>query len=594
MKQIKVKDNPIVIGEDYLYNYLVRLGVQPDLIPHFLSDNPPIEDLDNPYDLDNMERGITALHEALEQNKRIYVQADCDTDGYTSAAIFCQYVRSASPNVQLRWGIHAGKEHGIELDKIEDADFVVIPDAGSMQLDEQRQMAESGKTVLILDHHEVSATFEHPNVILINNQASSHFSNKALSGAGVTLLFVKAYDEKYGVIETWRNYLDLAAVGIIADVMDTRTAGNNWIIRYGLSHIRNKILQEILKSRAYSIADIAHPTKTDISFYVAPLINGLIRSGEQEEKEEFFKAMSNNDLLDTVTTTNRGTTRTESMYEYAVRIATNAKGRQDSAKKRGSALLNTKIKNYKLDEHQVIAVPVIQAEQDKVPSTLTGLIAMELSKQYHKPVMVLRENCSAEGTVTYSGSLRADQYFEKRDGELKPVPSLMELINNSKLGWAEGHPFAAGCGFESSHLKDFIAYADEQMKNVDFDTECIEVDYWFKDAVATGLLDSFAQGIYLYGVGIPQPKFAFSFSMDASEFSFIGKDHDTIKFSRSGVNFVMFKQPGLARQLKNMVKARITCVGKPSIDNYNRGVQVIIDSMDIAAPKEAISALDLL
>ena len=594
MKEIKVKDNSITIGEDYLSAYLMRLGIAPDLVPHFLTDTPPISDLDNPYDLNNMERGIEALHDAATNRKKIYVQVDCDTDGFTSGAIICQYIRSIDETLDLRWGIHSGKEHGIEMDKVQDADLVIIPDAGSMQLEEQLALAQQGKVILILDHHEVSDKVNHPNVILVNNQESERFSNKALSGAGVTLLFVKAYDEKYGVIETWNQYLDLAAVGIIADVMDTRTPGNNWIIRYGLARIRNKILQEILKSRAYSIADIAHPTKTDISFYVAPLINGLIRSGEQEEKELFFRAMATNNSLETIQSESRGTMRTETIYENAVRIATNAKGRQDSAKKRGSALLNTKIKNYALDAHQVIAVPVIKAEQEKVPSTLTGLIAMELSKQYHKPVMVLRENCNDEGVVTYSGSLRADQYFEKVDKELRPVLSLMELINNSKLGWAEGHPFAAGCGFESSNLTKFIEYADEQMKNVDFSAECIEVDYWFKDAVALNLLQSFAQGQNIYGIGIPQPKFAFSFSMNASEFGFIGKDHDTIKFSRNGVNFVMFKQPGVARQLKNMVKARVTCVGKASIDNYNRGVQVIVDSIDIAAPTETISALDLL
>lgn len=595
MKEIKIKENGVVIGStDYLRDYLIQLGIPADKVSSFTGNNPPIEDMDNPYDLDNMERGIDAVHEAVVQHKKFYVQADCDTDGFTSAAIFCQYLRSVDATVQLSAGVHSGKEHGVEMDKVGDADIVIIPDAGSMQLDEQRQLAAQGKTVVILDHHEVLDTVDDSHIILINNQVSKRFSNKALSGAGVVLLFVRAYDEKYNIGLSWQYYMDLAAVGIIADVMDTRTLGNNYIISHGLSHIHNKVLQEILRSRAYSIADIANPTKTDVAFYVAPLINGLIRSGTQEEKEQFFRAMADDTIVDLVQTEYRGAQRTETMYEYVVRIAANAKGRQDSAKKRGSALLNAKIKQYHLDEHQVIAIPVAKAEQETVLQTLTGLTAMELSKSYHKPVMVLRENCDANGQVSYAGSLRADQYFETVDGVIKPVPSLMEMINDSGLGWAEGHPFAAGCGFTSENLKNFVAYADDAMKNVDFTTEYVEVDYWFKDAVSSALLTSFASGMHVYGNGIPQPKFAFSFSMNSSEFSFIGKANDTIKFARGGVEFVMFKQPGIARQLKNCVKARITCIGKAQINSYNNRVQVVIDSIDVAPPTEEVSAWDLI
>lgn len=594
MKEIKVKPDGVQIGdENYLKSYLMRLGIPEENTSSFLTTCPPITDMDDPYDLEYMVQGLMVVEDGIRMGRKFYIQADCDTDGFTSASIFCNYFRSIAPNIDLTWGVHSGKEHGIEMDKVGDADIVIIPDAGSMQHKEQLELTNMGKEVVILDHHEM--TSPDPGVaVIINNQVSPNFSNKALSGAGVVLLFIKAYDEKYGDGMHWQRYMDLAAVGIIADVMDTRTLGNNYIIQHGLSHIRNKILQEILKSRAYSIADIAHPTKTDVAFYIAPLINGLIRSGTQEEKEQFFRAMADDSLTDTVTSDSRSGPRTETIYEYVVRLASNAKGRQDNAKKRGSALLNLKITENKLDEHAVIAVPVTQHEQETVLPTLTGLTAMELSKQYHKPVLVLRENCDENGNVTYSGSLRADQYFETVNGELKPVPPLMDLINKSGLGWAEGHPFAAGCGFEASNLKLFIQYADKVMKNVDFTTEYIEVDYWFKDAVSTQLLTSFANGMYVYGTGIPQPRFAFSFSMNSSEFSFIGKANDTIKFSRGGVEFVMFKQPGLARQLQNSVKTRITCIGKAQINNYNNRPQVVIDNMDIAESIEEISAWDLI
>ena len=101
-------------------------------------------------------------------------------------------------------------------------------------------------------------------------------------------------------------YLDLAALGIVSDMMDTRTLGNNYIIQKGLKQINNKMFQELLIKRAYNIQDVAAPTKIDIAFYIAPIINGLIRSGSQEEKELLFSAMLDNNNRELIEEEYRG------------------------------------------------------------------------------------------------------------------------------------------------------------------------------------------------------------------------------------------------------------------------------------------------
>lgn len=587
MKTIKIKQNAVQIGSDnYLRDYLLTLGILPENVDSFLNE-PTITDMDDPYLLDNMRRAVEMVHNACEQNKKFYLQVDCDVDGFTSSAIFYQYIKAQYPDLDIVYDLHEGKEHGIELSHVgEDREIIIVPDAGSMQLEEQKTLAARGCQVVILDHHEVSDCINDDNVVLVNNQYSLCFPNKALSGAGVVLLFIKAYDEKYNDGMYWGYYCDLAAVGIIADMMDTRTIGNNYIINRGLKSVYNKTLQSILQHCSYSIADISEPTKIDVAFYVAPLINGLIRSGKQEEKELFFKALIDNRNDEVFTSEYRGKPRTETIYEYAVRIAANAKSRQDSAKKKGSLLLNQKIKEKHLDDHKIIIVPVTKQEQESVNSTLTGLTAMELLKTYNKPVLVLRENADENGNITYSGSGRSKDFYG--------MPPLLDFINNSKLAiYGQGHGNAFGASFTAQGLRDFLAYADEKLKDVDFTHDYIEVDYWFKDALMLKVLDDFARGSKIYGNGIPQPKFAFSFTMHSSEFSFIGKNADTIKFTRNGVEFVMFKQPALARELKYSVKSRITCVGRAQINSYNNRPQVIIDSIDIA-PSDEVSLLDLI
>lgn len=48
------------------------------------------------------------------------------------------------------------------------------------------------------------------------------------------------------------------------------------------------MIQAILEAREYSVSSVTKPNKIDIAFYVAPIINGLIRFGTMEEKEEFL------------------------------------------------------------------------------------------------------------------------------------------------------------------------------------------------------------------------------------------------------------------------------------------------------------------
>jgi single-stranded-DNA-specific exonuclease len=64
-------------------------------------------------------------------------------------------------------------------------------------------LADSDIPVIVLDHHETEITpTKYSNAIIINNQCSD-YSNKALSGVGVTYQFCKYLDS---LMDT--NYAD--------------------------------------------------------------------------------------------------------------------------------------------------------------------------------------------------------------------------------------------------------------------------------------------------------------------------------------------------------------------------------------------------
>lgn len=156
----------------------------------------------------------------------------------------------------------------------DDTAYVVIPDAGSNQKEELTELSKRGIKVLVLDHHEAEELLDIPNVVIINNQLSPRFVNKFLSGAGVVLKFIEAYcSSRLSTCIDYKFY-DLAATGIVSDMMDCRALDNNFIVWHGLNHIENKMLQALLKKQDFKINDIYHPTKIDIGFILHLLLMG--------------------------------------------------------------------------------------------------------------------------------------------------------------------------------------------------------------------------------------------------------------------------------------------------------------------------------
>ena len=280
-------------GTGFLAQYLMSLGIKKEDVMCFI-DKPRDTDFDNPENLDNISLAAEKLVARLDFGAKVFVQVDSDTDGYTSSAVLISYLRRRWPNIQIVWRLHNGKEHGVIPETVpNDCSVVIIPDAGSNQFDEQNLLCASGKTVIVLDHHEV-AELQETKAIIVNNQLSERFSNKSMSGVGIVLMFIRYLDEHYFAAETpiYRDYLDLTAVGIIADAMNMTTLGNNYIAYYGLNNIQNKFLYELSCKQSRGIEDPRHLTKIDVAFYIAPVINGVIRSGSTEDKEIVFKALT--------------------------------------------------------------------------------------------------------------------------------------------------------------------------------------------------------------------------------------------------------------------------------------------------------------
>lgn len=548
-------------------DYLRSLGITKT--SSFINGPAPEDEL-SPRLLTNIDRCISMLHDGFEQNKKFLLIVDCDVDGYTSSAIFYRYFKSIYPNANIVWQLHEGKEHGLEADKLDnigdDIDYIIIPDAGSAQLDEQQVLLDRGKKIIVIDHHDITETIDNPNIVVVNNQGSANFINKDLSGAGVVLKVVQEYDNTY-LYNFSKDYYDLAALGIVSDMMSMRTLDNNAIVWKGLANINNPMFAALLEQQSFSIKNTSHPTKVDISFYIAPLINGVIRAGTQEEKELLFRGFICDPTGNTIETVYRGETRIETFYAYVARNAYNIKNRQNTQKEKCMRYLKTKIESKGWQNNQVIVVVTTLDDEVPTPENITGLVAMELHKEYNKPVLVLRPK-KEDGVMYYRGSGRGKQ----ADG----FDSFLQFMRDSKYcNYAEGHKFAFGASIAANDLKAFLEESNERLKDVDFGTDIIEVDAIFNETnINVKMLKEFAEYSYVYGNMIPQPLIAITCVSTPANTKIMGADLSSVKVSCGGVDCVKFKDQELAAKITAADKNKVTIIGKSDLNEWMGRVTV--------------------
>lgn len=559
--------------------YLESLGITN--VNSFLY-GPVDTDYESPWNLHNIRSLVDGLHWAFTSNKKFFLQVDSDCDGITSSAIFYNYFKELYPNAYIDYRIHDGKEHGVILNTVPVwSDVIIIPDAGSNQTDEQYTLSENGRHVFIMDHHIVKDLNDNiPNVVIVNNQTSPQFKNKSLSGAGVVYKVIQAYDEAYGGnTGLYKKFEDLAALGIIADCMDTRDLDNNAIIRNGLKYINNKMFLALLKQQSFKVGDRI-PNKTDIGFYIAPLINAVIRAGDINEKTEFFKGFITPNSEEIITTVWRGETRYETYYEFLARTAYNLRNRQNTQKEKSIQTICDRVEAEHLDDNRIILVKINAAD---VSPTITGLVAMDVQKQYNKPTLVLRPVLDNE-RIYYRGSGRAS--------EAENFDSFMNvLLESGVMDYVEGHDNAFGASILEDNIPALLSYVNDRLANIDFGS------FNPVDAVVTdgnwnsGVLREFANIADTFGQGMEQPKFYFKFQVPPSEFRVQGSRQDSLKIGYKNVSFVCFQNKEIVAQywemyeksLKTKEELQVECIGKAVINEYQgyRNLNVMIESIEL-------------
>lgn len=543
--------NPI-IKENYIENLLRARGIKN--IDKFL--NPSIENVQDPFDLDNMQKGIDLLLDSIGEEKNICLIVDCDCDGYCSAAIMYQFIKEIAPETEIEYLVHQGKAHGFEehinylLDK--EYDLIVCPDAGSNDKEYTDQLS---CPILILDHHILEKEVG-DNVILINNQASNSYQNKELCGGGVVWQFVRAYDSIYNTTY-WKKYIDLAALSIIGDMMGLNEVENQAIITIGLENLQNTFFIYLTEKQSYSMSGKINPTT--IAFYIVPLINSMVRVGTLAEKERMFLAFVNPYFE--VPCNKRGAKGTmEKVYIESARECTNTKSRQDKEKVKMTELLEAKVFKDDLLENKILFIELDNDERDLFSSELTGLVCMQLASRFQRPTLLGRMGLNDE----IKGSIRG-----LNESALKSLKDLLD--ETGCFSYVQGHDNAAGFAIPETKVEEFLNYTNKKLEDVDFSEGAFDVDFerHALDSDLIELITDIANYDYIFGQKNPEPLiYIDSINLKQDDWRVMGQKKDTVAWEKNGVKYIQFHASDLIEELEKYPEVQLEVVGRATINEW--------------------------
>ena len=510
---------------------LVNRGMPYDQINHYL--NTTDNDILDPRLIPHLDEGAKMLIKHISQNDKVLIQVDSDCDGYTSAALLMNYLYCLFPsfvNNNISYRVHMGKQHGIIPDTIpEDVKLVIAPDSSSNDYEAHEYLNLSGVDVLVIDHHEADHISKYACVI--NNQLCD-YPTKSLSGVAMVWKFC-CYIDMLLKTDHAQKFLDLVALGLVADMMDVRDFETRRLIDKGLRQIRNPYFRGAIDKDQFHFTNEITPI--GVAFYIAPLINATTRVGTQEEKLMLFESMLDFRGYELVPSTKRGCKgQAETRVEQACRNCTNIKSRQTKIRDNSLEKIEQIIVNQNLLSNKILIVQLDDLITDR---NLTGLIANQLMSEYQRPVLILNRIENENGTITWEGSGRG--YDKSR---LKDFRGFLE--NNKYVMYAEGHANAFGVGIKDEDISAFIASTNSALDGFDF-TPIYNVDFIYKsDELTPDEVIDIAGMKSLWGQGVEEAEIAVEgIKVHKDNIRILSPDKNpTLKIMLpNGINFMKFR-----------------------------------------------------
>lgn len=243
----------------------------------FFRPNP--DQLYDPYQMAGMDRAISRIEKALQEEEKILIYGDYDVDGTTAVALVYTYFSQDSTNLEYYIPDRYSEGYGISTQGIDYAaaqgiSLIVALDCGVKAVSEVEYARALGIDFIICDHHKPGEILPQAYALLNPKQAHCTYPEKELCGCGIGFKLIQAYHQKQR--RNWdeiKPLLALVATATAADIVPL-IGENRTLTALGMLELQNTKLSGLRnllgeRKKPYRISDLV--------FGVAPRINAAGR-----------------------------------------------------------------------------------------------------------------------------------------------------------------------------------------------------------------------------------------------------------------------------------------------------------------------------
>ena len=441
----------------------------------FLSSHEP--EFHDPFMLQGMETAVERIFEAIEAGEKICFYADYDADGITGAALLTNFFNENNLSSDIYFPDRFQEGYGLNPLAIrrlheQGVQLLITIDCGIRAVAEVEQARALGIDLIVTDHHLPGS--ELPNSLsTINPKApGDEYPFKELAGVGLAYKLACAIAMRMKASIDIGNYLDLAAIGTVAD-MAPLVGENRHIVQHGLMRLNDSTrvgIEALIDVSGYRSETI---TASSIGFGLGPRINA---SGRLSSAFQAFELL------------------TEVNLDQAQRQAETL-DRLNKERRRLTAEVVDKV-----DEHTPAPTEkLILSFDHEYHQGVVGLAASRVSDRYYRPAIIGKiDKEETRASARSIPGFHITQALEESSDLLK------------RFG---GHTAAAGLTVENANREKFIdrileiadrSITDEQLRPV------IEVDACISfDAINQDLM-IFLDTLEPFGIQNHQPIFCTS------------------------------------------------------------------------------------
>jgi single-stranded-DNA-specific exonuclease len=375
-------------------------------------------------ELPDLEKGAEFLLKAINENKKIGIWGDFDVDGQTATTVLVSAIREMGGNVIFHIPVRATESHGMSIPALQEfiqqkVELILTCDTG-ISSNEAIEFAQShGIPVIITDHHDLPEYLPEALAIINPKKLPVNHPLSYLPGVGVAYKLVEYLFSLLGEGVKSENYLDLVALGIVADIALLK-ADTRYLLQRGLKALRSSKrigLQAILEMAEINQANL---TEEHIAFFLAPRMNAL---GRLDDANRIVELLTTNDM-------NR-----------AMILALEIEGMNAQRKLLSDQVYQAALAQINKDP-LLLDYPVLVLSHPMWPAGVIGIVASRLVEQFHRP------------TILFSAPPGKEARGSARSIDTVNITSVIKA-NQDLLKSFGGHPMAAGLAIDQDLIPKF-------------------------------------------------------------------------------------------------------------------------------------------